>query len=89
MKQQKELSNTQDNTTSSNEEIVIYKEITGTPFTMVTTENGSKITLGRYVLSRDFATTEEAETDGQRNDWDRIMQVIGVMIENYNEKIKI
>lgn len=60
-------------------------KIENTPFTIVTGEKGSFTAMGKYRLSEEM-TYEEALEDVKRTDWDRTMQVIGIMIEEYKTK---
>ena len=41
--------------------------------------------MGKYRLSEKFESYEEANEDAHRVDWERNMQVMGIMIENYSK----
>lgn len=72
------------NNSNLNYELIKRKEIEGTPFTIVTIEEKENfITVGKYRLSETYKTTEEAEINAKTIDWNKIMQIIGIMIENY------
>lgn len=71
----------------SSEQIMKYEHVEGTPFTVISHEKGHTVMIGKYRLSDDYHFEDEALEDAKRMDWDRIMQVMGVMIEEYkNEK---
>jgi hypothetical protein len=74
---------------NNNDSILVEREnVKGTPFTLYKHEQNWFVLLGKYRLSKEFETKEEALEDASRNDWERTMQVVGVMIENYNETLK-
>lgn len=74
---------------NSSEQLMQYHQVKDTPFTIIKHEKGNTVMIGKYRLSEDYETAEEAMKDAKRMDWDRIMQVIGVMLEEYkNEKSK-
>lgn len=75
----------QDNKNSS-KQLMQYHQVKDTPFTIIKHEKGNTLMLGKYRLSEDYETAEEAMTDATRMHWDRIMQVIGVMIEEYKKE---
>lgn len=52
-----------------------------TPFSIVYTDNKWFTTLGKYRISEPFTTGIEALEDAQRVDWQRMMQVMQLMIE--------
>jgi len=86
-----ESSNTLQNAeqeTKQDSKLVERENVEGTPFTLYKSENLWYVLLGKYRMSKEFETKEEAKEDAQRNDWERTMQVVGVMIENYNETLK-
>lgn len=70
------------------EELIKFREVEGTPFTIIheTEPNVWWVAMGKHRLTEKFHTLEEAEEDAKRVDWNRNMQVMGVMIENYNKK---
>lgn len=80
--QQTDMLNTQDNQNS------IYKkhEVENSPMVIMEypdEKNKSKyiVLLGNMRLSAEFETIEEALEDAHREDWERIIQVIGAVIE--------
>lgn len=83
LKQQQESLNTTDKETSS--KLVEHVQIENTPFTVVRHEDKSYVMLGNYRLTEGMKTIVEAEEDAKRFDWERIMQVIGVMIEEFKK----
>lgn len=73
------------NNSNSNYELMKRKNIENTPFTIITIENNEHfITLGKYRLSEKYETFEEAEQNANTIDWNKIMQIIGIMIEKFN-----
>lgn len=79
--QQQESSNTGDNLKS----ILIRKNVKNTPFTLVTTEEGTFVAVANYTVSEMFKTEEEAEADARSITWDRIMQIITILHKIQNE----
>lgn len=72
---------------NSGEQLMQYHQVESTPFTIIKHEKGHTVMIGKYRLSEDYETAKEAMEDAKRMDWDRIMQVMGVMLEEYkNEK---
>ncbi len=74
--------------TKQDSKLVERYDVEDTPFTIYKSEDLWYVLLGKYRLSREFNTKEEAEIDANRTDWERTMQVVGIMIENYNETLK-
>lgn len=65
-------------------------KIENTPFTLIKSEQIEGVErwyvhMGAYRISGEYKTEEEARKDGNRFDWDRIMEVIGIMIEAYTK----
>lgn len=75
-----------ENTNNTNSADYEKWEVGNTPFTIVKELDKYLVVIGKYRVSEDLATKEEAEEDAKRVDWDRMMQVMGIMIENYEEK---
>jgi hypothetical protein len=65
--------------------LVERENVENTPFTIYKHEKEWFVLIGMYRLSESFKTKEEALEDAKRTDWERMMQVMGVMIENYNK----
>lgn len=89
----KELKNTEQNvknedSLNSNYELVRRTEIKDTPFTVITTEEGSFIVMGKYRLTEPFKTEEEAMDEGEKMTWNRIVQVVMLLWEQVNDKPK-
>lgn len=63
------------------EELRTYEEVEGTPFQIVTEKGESIVTLGKYRLSAEKLTLEEAREDAERFDWFRLMEVMTIMIK--------
>lgn len=62
-----------------------YEKLENTPFTLaeLDTEEGIKwyVLMGKYRLSEAMETKEKAEEDAERQDWERLLQIIQIMIE--------
>jgi len=84
-----ELSNTLQNAEQEIKQdyLIEREEVNGTPFTLVKQNENWYVLLGKYRLSEAYQEKEEALKDANRNDWMRTMQVVGIMIENYNENL--
>ena len=57
-------------------------EVVNTPFTIVRENQTYFVTLGNYRLSGDLQSMEEAKDDASREDWNRIMQVMTLVIKH-------
>lgn len=68
---------------NSNSELIERIQVENTPFTVIRQEEKWYVTLGMYRLTNDLENKEDAIADAQREDWERLMQVMGIMIENY------
>lgn len=75
-----------ESTNNIGSQLVNMTKVENTPFTIVEAEEGVYTVLGKYRISENLGTLENALEDAKRTDWERMMQVMGVMIENYNEK---
>jgi hypothetical protein len=86
-----ELSNTSQNVETETKQnyLVEREEIEGTPFTLYRNEDKYYVLLGMYRLNEnEFSSKEDALLDAERKDWFRIMQIVGIMLENYNKNLK-
>lgn len=64
------------------------KDIDNTPFTVITISKGSFVALGKYRLTELYKTEKEAIDEALKVDWNRITQVILLLIEmNNNQKL--
>lgn len=74
------------NNSNSNSELIKRTEVENTPFTVITIENESFVTLGKYRLTEKFETEKEAIESASKITWDNIMQVITIMILNIEKE---
>lgn len=77
-----------ESTNSINSQLIERIEVENTPFTIIREEEKWFVTLGRYRISQDMKSKEEAIEDAKRIDWDRVLQIMGITIEHYNNKSK-
>lgn len=64
--------------------ILIEKfEVEDTPFTIVRQDKDWYVLMGKYRMTESLSGKAETEEFAKRFDWQIIMQVIGVMIEEY------
>lgn len=68
------------------EELVKREMVEGTPFVIISQEKSHIVTIGQYKLE-EYQNIEQAREDANRFDWERIMQVVDIMI-NYNLNLK-
>jgi hypothetical protein len=68
------------NSQSGNTELVEQKEIENTPFMAVRMEDKWFLTLGKYRLTEPLKTEEEVIESAKDATWERIMQVMKIMI---------
>lgn len=66
---------------SKNEELIKRKQIKDSPFSIITTEEGSFGCIGKYRITEPKETEEEIEKELSKMTWDRIVQVILILIE--------
>ena len=66
------------------EELVQREEVKDTPFTIVTTEEGSFVTMGKYRLSEPKGI-DEVRKETKQITWNRLIQVIMLLHENMKE----
>lgn len=88
------------NTSSTNVEKTTNKEygderqlfeqvpIHDTPYTAVKMEDKWFLTLGKYRLTNQLGSLEECKAEATDASWNRIMQVIQIMIEENNNALK-
>ena len=68
------------------EEVFKAHEVKNTPFAIIEKDGDYSVVLGRYKLHEgNYKTLEEAQEEAAREDWERIMQVCGIMIANSDE----
>jgi hypothetical protein len=71
-----------------NTETVKRTEIETTPFIVVTTEEGSFGTLGKYRITEVYKTEKEAIKVLEPMTWDRILQMIALITNDLIEHSK-
>lgn len=74
------------NNINYSEKLIERVEIEETPFTAIKNNEEWFLTMGKYRLTQGMQTLEEVKDNATNTDWFRIMQIIGIMIEEYNEK---
>lgn len=68
---------------NKNEELIKRTDVDGTPFTVITTpDGGSFVSLGKYRVSEPFATEKEAIKHVKSKDWNLLLAVIMLMVED-------
>lgn len=68
------------------EEVFKIHEVENTPFAIIEKDENFNVVLGKYKLHQgSYKTLEEAQEEAKREDWERIMQVCGIMIANSDE----
>lgn len=71
-----------------NTELIKKKEVKDSPFTIITTENGSFAALGNYQITKQYKTIKQAEDAVTKITWNRITQLISLIIE-INRKMNL
>lgn len=75
------------NSNSSNEELVTRKQIPGTPFNIIGANEKWWGTMGKYRLTEQLDTEEDAVMQTTTMTWDRVIQIMQALIEiNQEEK---
>lgn len=67
------------------EELIKVDNITGTPFTTVTTDDGTFVAMGKYRLTDVYEHKEDAILQASTNNWEFILSVMYAVLIN-NEK---
>lgn len=62
-----------------------FEDVENTPFTIERNEDKYYVRLGMYQLTDALESEAEALEDAKRVDWERMMQVMGIMIEQYGK----
>jgi len=70
--------------TNEVEELVKREEVKDSPFTIITTEEGSFLTMGKYRLSEP-TEIEELRKEAKEITWNRLIQVMMLVGENMKE----
>jgi len=65
------------------EQLVEYEQVPNTPFTIVKQNDKWFVTMGKYRLSEQLETKQEALEESQNESWFRMMQIMRIMIEQY------
>ena len=81
LKEQKDLLNTTD------KENFNFKQIENTPFTIVSEDEKVFAVMGKYRLTENYNSAEECEKAVTEITWNRLIQVMSIMI-NEEELIK-
>lgn len=72
----------------SNSQLIEYVQIEKTPFTAVRKEEEWYLMMGKYRLNdQPFKSLKEVQEDAKDASWFRIMQVVGVMVEEHYTKM--
>ena len=75
-----------ENAKKQTEEVFKVHEVNNTPIAIIEKDGNFNVVLGRYKLHEgNYKTLEEAQDEAAREDWERIMQVCGIMIANSDE----
>lgn len=59
--------------------------VIGTPFTVARHFNEWYVLIGKYRITDGMASMEDALKDTERKDWDRVLQIVNVAIQNNNK----
>lgn len=74
------------NSSKQNKELVTRKQIPGTPFTIIGANGKWWGTMGKYRLTEQLNTEEDAVLQCTAMTWDRIIQVMQALIEMNDEE---
>ena len=70
-----------------NEELIKFTDVENTPFTVISKEDEHIVMLGKYRVSETFENQEEAIKDAESITWNRITQLITIMLR-LDEEVK-
>lgn len=71
------------NTATENQELIKRREIPNTPFIMITTEDKSFLTVGRYRVTPEFEHPYECEEYLESHMWEIIFTLINCVQDAY------
>ncbi len=71
---------------NSNSELIKRKKIKNTPFVIITINEKSFGTLGKYRITETYKTTKKCEEILQKITWNRITQIMLLLIEEMDNK---
>lgn len=69
---------------SNSNKLVEQFPLSGTPFTIVKVEDHWFLTIGKYRLTNQLNTREEAEAEVHDTSWIRIMQIMRIVCMEYD-----
>ena len=67
-------------------ELLKVHEMEKSPISIIETEEGFFTCIGMNRLSNALPTMEEAEKDAERDDWERRMVIIGIIVEAWTKQ---
>lgn len=73
------------NESNSKEELVKRKEVENTPFTIITTNGKSFGAMGKYRITEPYDKEEEVEKELKKITWNRLIQVVILLIDSKND----
>lgn len=76
----------QEPNSDSSKEMVEKIQVPETPFTMVRFEDKWFLTMGKYRLTEPADTKEEIEAQIENTSWNRIIQIILIIIKDHDEE---
>lgn len=68
---------------SNSEELLEIKPIDGTPFNAVRLEDKWFLAMGKYRLSEPYEREDHVLEDAKSASWERIMQIVNIMIKEH------
>lgn len=74
---------------SNSNKLVEQFAVSGTPFTVVKVDEYWFLTIGKYRITNQLSTREEAEAEVNDASWTRIMQIMKIMILEHAEEVKL
>lgn len=87
MNTDKELKLQPESSNTTDKEHLNFKQIENTPFTIISEEEKVFAVMGKYRLTENYNSAEECEKAVTEITWNRLIQVISIMI-NEQELIK-
>lgn len=74
---------------SNSKQLIEQIPLSGTPFTVVRVDEHWFLTIGKYRLTNQLSTREEAEAEVHDTSWIRVMQVMQIVCKEYYEEQKM
>jgi len=74
--------------TEPTEPLFTRTEVENTPFVIISHEDTHFGTFGKFKITEDYLTLEQCKTELEKITWNRLVQIISLVVSLLNEKSK-